>query len=116
MQSLTLCVYTLQLFKLLLIKYRCPEKHAKSASNNSAFLNPACSVQSSDSFTSLVGRMFEGNASTMLSSLDTVGSLNDETLLWPGKKTESLYTGFTHLKLLTKVLSTYCICFMLDTV
>ncbi|XP_073707753.1 probable hydrolase PNKD [Garra rufa] len=35
-------------------------------------------------FLSGCGRMFEGNASTMLSSLDTVGSLNDETLLWPG--------------------------------
>ncbi|KTG40260.1 hypothetical protein cypCar_00005507 [Cyprinus carpio] len=57
-------------------------------------------------FLSGCGRMFEGNASTMLSSLDTVGSLNDETLLWPGKKTESLYTGFTHLKLLTKCPST----------
>lgn len=33
--------------------------------------------------------MFEGNALTMLSSLDTVGSLNDNTLLWPGKKTQS---------------------------
>ncbi|XP_067113254.1 probable hydrolase PNKD isoform X1 [Osmerus mordax] len=30
------------------------------------------------------GRMFEGSATTMLSSLDTVGSLSDETLLWPG--------------------------------
>ncbi|XP_030638371.1 putative hydrolase PNKD [Chanos chanos] len=30
------------------------------------------------------GRMFEGSATTMLSSLDTVGSLNDDTLLWPG--------------------------------
>uniref|UniRef100_A0A672M7R0 Probable hydrolase PNKD n=1 Tax=Sinocyclocheilus grahami TaxID=75366 RepID=A0A672M7R0_SINGR len=35
-------------------------------------------------FLSGCGRMFEGNASTMLSSLDTVGSLNDDTLLWPG--------------------------------
>ncbi|TRY82800.1 hypothetical protein DNTS_025569 [Danionella cerebrum] len=35
-------------------------------------------------FLSGCGRMFEGNALTMLSSLDTVGSLNDETLLWPG--------------------------------
>lgn len=30
------------------------------------------------------GRMFEGVATTMLSSLDTVASLNDNTLLWPG--------------------------------
>lgn len=28
--------------------------------------------------------MFEGSATTMLSSLDTVGSLSDDTLLWPG--------------------------------
>ncbi|XP_059427420.1 LOW QUALITY PROTEIN: probable hydrolase PNKD [Carassius carassius] len=35
-------------------------------------------------FLSGCGRMFEGNASTMLTSLDTVGSLNDDTLLWPG--------------------------------
>ncbi|XP_051512168.1 probable hydrolase PNKD [Myxocyprinus asiaticus] len=31
-----------------------------------------------------IGRMFEGNAPTMLSSLDTVGSLNNDPLLWPG--------------------------------
>ncbi len=30
----------------------------------------------------------------MLSSLDTVGSLNDETLLWPGKETVFLYGLF----------------------
>lgn len=30
--------------------------------------------------------MFEGSATTMLSSLDTVGSLSDDTLLWPGRK------------------------------
>nr|XP_057938849.1 probable hydrolase PNKD isoform X2 [Doryrhamphus excisus] len=35
-------------------------------------------------FLSGCGRMFEGSATTMLSSLDTVGSLNDDTLLWPG--------------------------------
>ncbi|MCI4375775.1 hypothetical protein PGIGA_G00113060 [Pangasianodon gigas] len=35
-------------------------------------------------FLSGCGRMFEGTASTMLSSLDTVGSLKDDTLLWPG--------------------------------
>uniref|UniRef100_A0A4W4HFD9 PNKD metallo-beta-lactamase domain containing n=1 Tax=Electrophorus electricus TaxID=8005 RepID=A0A4W4HFD9_ELEEL len=35
-------------------------------------------------FLSGCGRMFEGTASTMLSSLDTVSSLNDDTLLWPG--------------------------------
>ncbi|XP_062853747.1 probable hydrolase PNKD [Trichomycterus rosablanca] len=35
-------------------------------------------------FLSGCGRMFEGPASTMLSSLDIVSSLNDDTLLWPG--------------------------------
>jgi len=29
--------------------------------------------------------MFEGSATTMLSSLDTVASLSDDTLLWPGR-------------------------------
>lgn len=32
------------------------------------------------------GRMFEGSATTMLSSLDTVSSLSEDTLLWPGRK------------------------------
>ncbi|KAG7502183.1 putative hydrolase PNKD [Solea senegalensis] len=35
-------------------------------------------------FLSGCGRMFEGSATTMLSSLDTVASLSDDTLLWPG--------------------------------
>ncbi|KAM9803219.1 putative hydrolase PNKD [Syngnathus typhle] len=35
-------------------------------------------------FLSGCGRMFEGSATTMLSSLNTVGSLSDDTLLWPG--------------------------------
>ncbi|KAG2458773.1 PNKD hydrolase, partial [Polypterus senegalus] len=35
-------------------------------------------------FLSGCGRMFEGSASTMLASLDTVAGLGDETLLWPG--------------------------------
>ncbi|XP_074551816.1 putative hydrolase PNKD isoform X2 [Halichoeres trimaculatus] len=35
-------------------------------------------------FLSGCGRMFEGNPSTMLSSLDLVASLSDDTLLWPG--------------------------------
>ncbi|XP_077392156.1 putative hydrolase PNKD isoform X2 [Festucalex cinctus] len=35
-------------------------------------------------FLSGCGRVFEGSATTMLSSLDIVGSLNDDTLLWPG--------------------------------
>ena len=32
-----------------------------------------------------VGRTFEGTAETMLSSLDTVLDLGDDTLLWPGE-------------------------------
>ncbi|KAJ8255275.1 hypothetical protein GJAV_G00203040 [Gymnothorax javanicus] len=35
-------------------------------------------------FLSGCGRMFEGSATVMLSSLDTVSSLSDDTLLWPG--------------------------------
>ncbi|XP_068615096.1 probable hydrolase PNKD [Brachionichthys hirsutus] len=35
-------------------------------------------------FLSGCGRMFEGNATTMLSSLNVVASLSDDTLLWPG--------------------------------
>ncbi|XP_068185419.1 probable hydrolase PNKD [Antennarius striatus] len=35
-------------------------------------------------FLSGCGRMFEGSATTMLSSLDMVASLSDDTLLWPG--------------------------------
>ncbi|XP_034740546.1 probable hydrolase PNKD [Etheostoma cragini] len=35
-------------------------------------------------FLSGCGRVFEGSATTMLSSLDTVASLSDDTLLWPG--------------------------------
>lgn len=31
------------------------------------------------------GRTFEGTAETMLSSLDTVLGLEDDTLLWPGE-------------------------------
>lgn len=33
----------------------------------------------------LPGRTFEGTAETMLSSLDTVLGLGDDTLLWPGE-------------------------------
>jgi len=31
-----------------------------------------------------IGRMFEGNSRTMLESLDKVGALPDDTLIWPG--------------------------------
>jgi hypothetical protein len=34
-----------------------------------------------------LGRTFEGTAETMLSSLDTVLGLGDDTLLWPGEST-----------------------------
>nr|XP_023695767.1 probable hydrolase PNKD [Paramormyrops kingsleyae] len=44
-----------------------------------------CSLFSGDLlFLSGCGRMFEGSASTMLSSLDIVGALGEDTLLWPG--------------------------------
>ncbi|XP_028833718.1 putative hydrolase PNKD [Denticeps clupeoides] len=45
---------------------------------------PSCLFSGDLVFLSGCGRMFEGSALTMLSSLDTVSSLNDETLLWPG--------------------------------
>ena len=32
-----------------------------------------------------VGKMFEGNAETMLKSLDILCELPDDTLLWPGQ-------------------------------
>ncbi|XP_064419957.1 probable hydrolase PNKD [Latimeria chalumnae] len=35
-------------------------------------------------FLSGSGRMFEGNAATMLASLDTVTAMGNDTLLWPG--------------------------------
>ncbi|KAL7890640.1 hypothetical protein AOLI_G00001160 [Acnodon oligacanthus] len=49
-----------------------------------AFGGPSSLFSGDLVFLSGCGRMFEGSASTMLSSLDTVGSLNDDTLLWPG--------------------------------
>lgn len=36
--------------------------------------------------------MFEGSAITMLSSLDTVSSLSEDTLLWPGRKPFCVYS------------------------
>lgn len=39
----------------------------------------------------LSGRMFEGSATTMLSSLDTVSALSEDTLLWPGRKLFSVF-------------------------
>lgn len=43
------------------------------------------------------GRTFEGTAETMLSSLDTVLGLEDDTLLWPGEVLP-LLPAFTLLK------------------
>ncbi|XP_041663463.1 probable hydrolase PNKD isoform X2 [Cheilinus undulatus] len=45
---------------------------------------PPCLFSGDLVFLSGCGRMFEGNPSTMLSSLDTVASLSDDTLVWPG--------------------------------
>lgn len=45
---------------------------------------PACLFSGDLVFLSGCGRIFEGSASLMLSSLDVVGTLGDETLLWPG--------------------------------
>ncbi|KAG9340803.1 hypothetical protein AGOR_G00071380 [Albula goreensis] len=48
-------------------------------------LGGPCSLFSGDLvFLSGCGRMFEGSATMMLSSLDTVSCLSDDTLLWPG--------------------------------
>ncbi|KAM4608807.1 putative hydrolase PNKD [Polymixia lowei] len=49
-----------------------------------AFGTPSSLFSGDLVFLSGCGRMFEGSATTMLSSLDTVGSLSDDTLLWPG--------------------------------
>ncbi|XP_044160170.1 probable hydrolase PNKD [Bufo gargarizans] len=45
---------------------------------------PDCLFSGDLLFLAGCGRMFEGSAGTMLASLDTVASLNDSTLLWPG--------------------------------
>uniref|UniRef100_UPI00398E731D probable hydrolase PNKD n=1 Tax=Pristiophorus japonicus TaxID=55135 RepID=UPI00398E731D len=46
--------------------------------------SPACLFSGDLVFLSGCGRIFEGSSSLMLSSLDVVGTLGDETLLWPG--------------------------------
>ncbi|XP_078408795.1 putative hydrolase PNKD isoform X1 [Cetorhinus maximus] len=46
--------------------------------------SPACLFSGDLIFLSGCGRIFEGSSSLMLSSLDIVASLSDETLLWPG--------------------------------
>ncbi|XP_073490484.1 probable hydrolase PNKD [Aquarana catesbeiana] len=45
---------------------------------------PDCLFSGDLLFLAGCGRMFEGSAETMLKSLDTVTSLNESTLLWPG--------------------------------
>ncbi|OCT61027.1 probable hydrolase PNKD [Xenopus laevis] len=45
---------------------------------------PDCLFSGDLLFLAGCGRMFEGSAETMLTSLDTAASLNDSTLLWPG--------------------------------
>ncbi|KAG8429502.1 hypothetical protein GDO86_019542 [Hymenochirus boettgeri] len=45
---------------------------------------PDCLFSGDLLFLAGCGRMFEGSAETMLASLDTAASLNDNTLLWPG--------------------------------
>ncbi|KAM4626524.1 putative hydrolase PNKD [Discoglossus pictus] len=45
---------------------------------------PDCLFSGDLLFLAGCGRIFEGSADTMLASLDTVASLNDNTLLWPG--------------------------------
>ena len=49
--------------------------------------------------------MFEGSATTMLSSLDTVGCLSDDTLLWPGRSTivQPVYPSLVYVFVLRKV-------------
>ncbi|XP_072117128.1 probable hydrolase PNKD isoform X3 [Mobula birostris] len=46
--------------------------------------SPNCLFSGDLVFLSGCGRIFEGSSSLMLSSLDVVSSLGDETLLWPG--------------------------------
>ena len=54
---------------------------------------------------SSAGRMFEGSATTMLSSLDTVGCLSDDTLLWPGRNIiiQPVYKSLVYVFVLWKV-------------
>ncbi|XP_043930746.1 probable hydrolase PNKD isoform X2 [Protopterus annectens] len=49
-----------------------------------SFGGPPCLFSGDLLFLSGCGRIFEGNPLTMLSSLDTVMALDDDTLLWPG--------------------------------
>uniref|UniRef100_F7BJ21 PNKD metallo-beta-lactamase domain containing n=1 Tax=Equus caballus TaxID=9796 RepID=F7BJ21_HORSE len=49
------------------------------------YKGPSCLFSGDLLFLSGCGRTFEGTAETMLSSLDTVLGLGDDTLLWPGE-------------------------------
>uniref|UniRef100_A0A5F9DB93 Probable thioesterase PNKD n=1 Tax=Oryctolagus cuniculus TaxID=9986 RepID=A0A5F9DB93_RABIT len=55
---------------------------------------PSCLFSGDLLFLSGCGRTFEGTAETMLSSLDTVLGLEDDTLLWPGHEYAEENLGF----------------------
>ncbi|XP_072817745.1 ciliogenesis-associated TTC17-interacting protein isoform X3 [Vicugna pacos] len=55
---------------------------------------PSCLFSGDLLFLSGCGRTFEGTAETMLSSLDTVLGLGDDTLLWPGHEYAEENLGF----------------------
>jgi len=52
--------------------------------DGSPYQAPHCLFCGDHLFLAGIGRMFEGTAATMLSSLDKVVQLPDETLVWPG--------------------------------
>uniref|UniRef100_A0A8I3W6V7 Probable thioesterase PNKD n=1 Tax=Callithrix jacchus TaxID=9483 RepID=A0A8I3W6V7_CALJA len=58
------------------------------------YKGPSCLFSGDLLFLSGCGRTFEGNAETMLSSLDTVLGLGDDTLLWPGHEYAEENLGF----------------------
>ncbi|XP_055472495.1 probable hydrolase PNKD isoform X1 [Psammomys obesus] len=58
------------------------------------YKGPSCLFSGDLLFLSGCGRTFEGTAETMLSSLDTVLDLGDDTLLWPGHEYAEENLGF----------------------
>uniref|UniRef100_A0A8C0TNS4 Probable thioesterase PNKD n=2 Tax=Canis lupus familiaris TaxID=9615 RepID=A0A8C0TNS4_CANLF len=58
------------------------------------YKGPSCLFSGDLLFLSGCGRTFEGTAETMLSSLDTVLGLEDDTLLWPGHEYAEENLGF----------------------
>ncbi|KAM5271011.1 putative thioesterase PNKD isoform 4-T4 [Hipposideros larvatus] len=58
------------------------------------YKGPPCLFSGDLLFLSGCGRTFEGTAETMLSSLDTVLGLGDDTLLWPGHEYAEENLGF----------------------